>query len=138
MSNKLIRKAYESRLATWAAARGTPLRIAYQNQPFTPVTGETYLKAFLLPAPKTSDDLAGAHRAYRGVFQVSVVAPINTGPGAAEGIADEIEAQFTLNLRLTQSPVTVQIVTPSTQASALQDDTTYTVPVSFGYRADTI
>lgn len=50
MSNKLCRQAIETRLATWAAARVPALPIAFENAPFTPVTGATYLRAFLLPA----------------------------------------------------------------------------------------
>lgn len=137
MSNKRIRALYEGRLATWAAARGTPLRVSYQNQPFQPVTGTPYLRAILLPADTGSEDLQGVMRTYLGVFQVSVVAPINTGAGAAEGIADELAAVFTMNARLTASGFTVQQITPATQAAALQDASTYIVPVSFQYRADT-
>lgn len=137
MSNKRIRAIYEGRLATWAAGRSTPLRVAYQNVPFTPVTGEIYLKATLLPADTASDDLAGALRTYLGVFQVSVVAPINAGPGAAETIGDELAALFTMNQRLTATGFTVQQITPATQAAALPDEKNYIVPVSFEYRADT-
>jgi len=137
MSNKRIRALYEGRLATWAAARVPALKVAYQNAPFTPVTGETYLKAILLPADTSSDDLAGALRTYRGVFQVSVVSPINTGPGAAETIGDELAALFTMNQRLTATGFTVQQITPATQAAALPDEKNYIVPVSFEYRADT-
>lgn len=137
MSQKIIRKLYETRLLTWAAARSPAIEVALQNRPFTPTTGTAYLKAYLLPADTDSDDLAGAHRHYGGVFQISVVAPINTGAGAAEGIGDELIALFPLNLQLTQSPVTVQVITPATQAPAIPGDNSYIVPVSFGYRADT-
>lgn len=111
--------------------------MAYENAPFTPPAG-VYLRAYLLPAKTTADDLAGAHRAFRGVFQVSIHAPINQGPGVAAGIADEIAAQFPVNLRLTQSGVTVQVVSPASIAPALQEGDRYIVPVSFQYRADTI
>lgn len=136
MSQKKCRQAYEGRLATWAAARSPALRIQYENVPFTPVTGETYLKAYLLPATTTSEDLAGDLTTYRGVFQVSVVAPINAGPGVANGIADEIAAQFYTNLTLTLTGFMVQQITPCSVAPALQDESHYIVPVSFEYRAD--
>lgn len=137
MSNKRIRALYEGRLLTWAAARGVPLTVVYQNRPQVPTTGTAYLKCFLLPADTASQDIEGALRTYRGVFMVSVVAPINTGPGAAETIADELAALFVLNARLTASGFTVQQITPASQAPALQDASTYIVPVSFEYRADT-
>jgi hypothetical protein len=136
VSQKKIRAAYESRLATWAAARSPVLRVQYENVPFTPAQGETFLKAYLLPAKTQSPDVQGALTTWAGVFQVSVYAPINNGSGAALGIADELAALFVTNARLTQAGLTVQQVTPCSIAPALQDATSYVVPVSFQYRAD--
>ena len=136
MSNKLCRKAIEARLSAWAAARVPALPIAWENVPFTPPAG-AYLRAFLLPANTSSPDLAGAGRTYRGVYQVSVVAPLNAGPGAADGIADELADLFPLNTRLAVTGLTLQVITPVTAAQSAQDATNYTVPVSFQYRADT-
>ena len=137
MSHKKCRQAYEDRLKTWAAARSPALLVAYENDPFTPTTGTTYLRAFCLPAETASQDLAGAHRGYVGVFQVSVVAPINTGGGAANAIADELAALFVNNARITISGLAVQQVSPASVAGALQDGAHYIVPVSWRYRADT-
>ena len=137
MSNKLCRQAIETQLATWAATRTPALPVAWENVQFTaPATA--YLRAFLLPATTVSDDLAGTHREYHGIYQVSVVCPIDTGPGAAEGIADEIAALFPLNTRLSVTGLTLQIISPVTAAQGLPDGSNYIVPVSFGYRADTI
>jgi hypothetical protein len=133
-----VRIALESRLSAWAAARSTPLTVTWENVPADPAQGTTYLRAFLLPALTRSEDLAGAHRAFAGVFQVSIVAPIATGPGAAVGIADEIAAHFPLNGRYTSGSVTVQIVQPASIAPALVEPDAYVVPVSIAYRADTI
>jgi hypothetical protein len=137
VSNKLCRRAIETQLAAWAAARTPALPVAWENVPFTPPSGP-YLRAFLLPAMTTSADLAGAHRSFRGVYQVSVYSPINAGSGAAESIADELAALFPLNQRLNVPGLTLQIMTPVTAAQGAQDATNYVVPVSFQYRADTI
>lgn len=137
MSQKKCRQAYEARLGTWAAARGPALRVSYENVPFTPLAGETYLRCFQLPAPTVAADIEGAFRAYTGVFQVSVMAPLNAGAGAAIGIADELAAQFVNNVRITVSGLIVQQITPASIAPALQTDTTYIIPVSWQYRADT-
>ncbi|QQP96547.1 DUF4128 domain-containing protein [Lysobacter enzymogenes] len=138
MSTKAVRSILEARLASWAAARSPALRVAYENTPFTPAAGETYLRAFLLPADTLSADLAGAHRGYRGVFQVSIVRPINGGPGPSLDIAAELNQQFPVNGRYTSGAVTVQVLTPASAAPALADESSYTVPVSFQYRADVI
>lgn len=135
MSQQAIRAAFESRLAAWAAARA--LLVAWENVPFTEPTA-IYLRAAVLPAPTSSGDLAGSHRAYRGVFQVSVVAPTNVGAGAAVALADELAAHFPVNLQLTAAGVTVSVLTPASAAAGLQSETRYTVPVSLQYRADTI
>jgi hypothetical protein len=105
---------------------------------FTPANGETYLRAFLLPAITGSNDLAGQHRVYRGVYQINVVAPIGLGPGAVEGIADELAALFPLNLRMTVAGFAAQVIAPVTAAQGGQDESTFVLPVSFQYRADTV
>jgi hypothetical protein len=138
VSQSAVRVALESRLSAWAAARGTPLSVTWENVPADPAQGATYLRAFLLPAPTRSEDLAGAHRSFLGVFQVSVVCPVNVGPGVAVGIADEIAAHFPVNGRYTSGSVTVQIVQPASIAPALMEPDAYIVPVSIAYRADTI
>lgn len=73
-----------------------------------------------------------------GVFQVSVVRPINTGPGLALDIAAELNTLFPVNGRYTSGSLTVQVTSPASAAPAQQDASSYIVPVSFGYRADTI
>ena len=138
MSTKAIRAALEGRLATWAAARSPALRVSYENVPFTPTAGETYLAAYMLPATTRSQDLAGDHRGYGGVFQVNVTSPINVGPGAADGIAAELDTLFPVNGRYTSGGVTVQIIGPASVGPAPQDPERYSEPVSITYRADTI
>lgn len=138
MSNKLCRRAIETRIATWAAARAPALAVAFENVAFTPVQGSPYLRVFLLPSDTDSSDLAGSHRLYHGVYQVNIVAPSAGGPGVAEGIEDEIAALFPLNLRIAVPGLTVQVSSPVTASSGVSDPTGYIVPVSFQYRADTI
>lgn len=137
MSQKKVRAIYEGRLATWAAGRSPALRVAYENVPFTPTTGETYLRAHQIPAATRSPDLAGTLRTWLGIMQVDIVTPINSGSGAAYGIADELGALFVLNARLTASGLTVQQVEPVSIGPAQQDESTFYVPASFTYRADT-
>lgn len=138
MSQKTIRALLEGRLATWAAAHTPVLRGAWENTPFTPASGETYLRPFLLPADTEDQFLSGGHRGYLGVFQISITGPINVGSGAINTIAAEIEALFPTGLALTSGSVTVRVTTPPSIAPALQEPSSYTVPVSFTYRADVV
>jgi hypothetical protein len=135
MSHRLCRELFESRLAGWAKTKG--LRVAYQNVNFQPNSGETYLTATLLPALTDSLTLSGDHREYTGIFQVSVVTPAGKGAGAGEALADELSALYPLNDRLSKGAFVVQIITPVAVARAIPQDTTFTVPASFTYRADT-
>ncbi|MGY2258117.1 phage tail terminator-like protein [Pseudomonas sp. SDO55104_S430] len=138
MSDRIIRSLFEARLKAWATARVQPLPIAYEDVAFTPpADGSTFLRAFLLPANTTSEDLEGKHTAYRGVFQVSVVTKAGQGRGAVGLIAEEIAALFPNNLGLTKAGFTVYVRSPMSAASAQQGDTATTLPLSFQYRADT-
>jgi hypothetical protein len=137
MSHKIIRSVLEGRLKAWAAARSPALRIAYQNVAFTPTANEIYLRAFALPAGTSSNDLAGVHRLYTGVFQITIVTPVGGGPGAAETLADELAALYPLNDQLTKEGFSVKVMTPVEQGPEQQEDTAFALPVSFQYRADT-
>jgi hypothetical protein len=91
----------------------------------------------LLPAGTNSNDLAGAHRLYTGVFQITIVTPSGSGTGAAEGLADELAVLYPLNDQLTKTGFSVQVMTPVSPGPGQQEDTALALPVSFQYRADT-
>ncbi|MEW7854798.1 MULTISPECIES: DUF4128 domain-containing protein [Pseudomonas] len=138
MSDLIIRSLFEKRLKAWADARIPKLPIAFENVPFTaPTDGSAYLKAFLLPGDTDSEDLEGRHTSYRGVFQVSVVTKAGNGRGSDGLIAEELQALFPNNLELSKSGFSVFVRSPMATASALQSDTTSTLPLRLTYRADT-
>lgn len=138
MSDRLIRAAFETRLNIWANARIPKLPIAFEDVAFNPPSdGGTYLQAYLLPARTDSQDLEGAHTAFFGVFQVSIVTASGNGRGAASAIADELRELFPNNLDVTRGGLTVYVRSPLSTASAITGDTTSTTPTSFQYRADT-
>ena len=137
MSHKTIRSLFEARLADWAKLKKPALRIAFQNVSFTPAANETYLRAFLMPARTGSDDLAGQHRVYSGLFQITIVTPAGGGSGVGEGLAEELASFFPLNDRLSLGDLTVLVMSPIEPGPQQQEDTSYSLPVSFQYRADT-
>ena len=138
MSTAAVRAILEARLGTWAAAQSPALRVAYENVPFTPISGETYVVAHTLPADTESLDLKGDHRGYRGVFQANIVRPAGTGSGPARTQAASLALHFPMNARYTSGSFTVQVVSPASDGPGITADESYTVPVSFRYRADTI
>lgn len=137
MSHSLIASIYEAKLIAWARALTTPLKVVVENEAYKPGDSDTYLKAFTLPGDTASNTLGGDHRLYTGVFQVSIVTPSGKYRGPAGTIADQIAALFPLYERNTKNALTVVTMTPVDQGPGIPDDTTYTVPVSFAYRADT-
>ncbi|QVW25363.1 hypothetical protein KJF94_07250 [Pseudomonas hormoni] len=137
MSHNIVASIYEAKLIAWAKARPTPLKVVVENETYKPVDGETYLKAFTLPADTASNTLGGDHKLYTGVFQVSIVTPSGKYRGDAGVIADQIAALFPLYERNTKGPLTVVTMSPVHPGPGIPDDTTFTVPVSLLYRADT-
>lgn len=135
MSQKLIRSLLQGELEDFADARSLP--VAWENVAFGPPAGQ-YLRFNLLKAPTDSADLAGAHREYGGVCQVSICVPKGAGPAVAEGLAVDIADLFPVNLRLSDGDFTVLVMTPCSEGPPIDGDTHYMVPVSFAYRADTI
>jgi len=136
VSNTLIRAAFETRLKTWADAQIPPIPIAFENVPFTQPTTR-YLRSYLLPLNTKSDTLDQVHRGYAGVYQVSVVMPLNDGPGNGEVIAKALDTLFPMTTPMTQGGLKVTMTTPMSAAKAMPDTTNYVIPVSCRYRADT-
>lgn len=132
MSQQRIRSAFETRLNTWAASQGLP--VAWQNVAFDP-PATTYLRAFILPADTDSADLAGQHREYRGVFQVSLCLPINGGNGDA--LVSALDALFPTTAPMDSGGLQVWIARPMSAAPGIQDEDRYIIPVSCEYRAHT-
>ncbi len=137
MSHNTIASIYEARLIAWAKASPTPIKVVVENEAYEPGNGVTYLRAFTLPGDTACGTLAGDHKLFTGVFQVSIVTPAGKYRGAAGALADQIAALFPLYERNTKGALTVVTITPVDQGPGIPGDTTFTVPVSFMYRADT-
>lgn len=136
MSHAIIASIYEARLLAWSKARAEPVKVVFENIQYDPVDGETYLRAFALPGDTVSSTLGGDHRAFIGVYQVSIVAPANSGKTKTNPIVAELAALFPLYARDTKGDVTVVTMSPVDLGPGIPDPPTYTVPVSFEYRAD--
>lgn len=136
MSHAIIASIYEAKLIAWNAARSEKLKIVFENTAYTPA-GETYLRAFTIPGDTASNTLGGDHRLFTGVFQVSIIVPAGTGKAKTNPIAAELTELFPLYARDTKGAVTVVTMSPVDPGTGITGDSTYTVPASFLYRADT-
>ena len=135
MSQQRIRAAFESRLATWAASKALP--VVWQNVGAGNMTGD-HLRAYLLPAQTLSMDIAGEHRGYRGVFQVSIFTKPGIGANRAESLARELDELFPVANRMLSAGVTVQIMTPMATRPAVSETDWFHLPVDCRYAADEV
>lgn len=136
MSHAIIASIYEAKLIAWNAARSEKLKIVFENTAYTPAAGETYLRAFTIPGDTVSNTLGGDHRLFTGVFQVSIIAPANTGKTKTNPLVAELAVLFPLYARDTKAGLTVVTMSPVDPGPGIPDPPTFTVPVSFEYRAD--
>ncbi|MCQ0168432.1 hypothetical protein DN388_15860 [Pseudomonas sp. S12(2018)] len=132
MSHARARQAIEIKLAAWAAAR--PIRVAHMEEDFEADPGETYLRAFLLPASTTTQYLAAEAYEYRGIYQISIVCPAGQAMATAEALIDELSILFRVDTELSRNGFEGLIVEPLEQGPTITELATYTVPASFTYR----
>ena len=134
MTIKRIRTALESRLNSWATAQSVP--VAWQNVPYSPTTGTRYVRAAILPAETQNPIYGPDHRRLIGILQVDIVAPIGSGMGAIDTLAESICTEFARGTTLTQSGLTIIMdYSPSIGPSLIDEGWVYT-PISIRYRAD--
>lgn len=135
MTQDRVRAAIESAVKVWVTAQDLPF--AWPNTVFVPPT-TIYGRLSILPAPTLNEDLAGTHRGYVGVFQVSLYEEMGKGDGAVTKLADSLAAAFPVNRRITQDGLTLQIISAANIAPAVEGDVRDFVPVSINYRADIV
>lgn len=132
MSQARARQAIEIKLMAWATAR--PIRVANFEEEFEAEPGETYLRAFQLPASTTCRYLGGEAYEYTGVYQVSIVCPAGQPLSTAETLIDELSALFRVDSELNRNGFEGLITEPVEQGPTITESATYTVPASFTYR----
>ena len=136
MSQALIRAAFETPLAAWAAVQSPALPVAWENVTFAP--GTRHVRANLLPAATVSLDLLGRHRRYQGIFQVSLVMPQGDGMGPTEALVSSLEAEFPQHALFTSGGIRIYIVRPMSAAAALTSADDVMTPCSFRYSSDIV
>ncbi|MDO7911340.1 phage tail terminator-like protein [Pseudomonas sp. 22-AL-CL-001] len=132
MSHARARHAIEIKLMAWVAAR--PIRVANFEEGFEAKAGETYLRAYLLPASTTCNYLGGEAYEYTGVYQVSIVCPAGQALASAETLVDELSSVFRVDSPLSRRGFEGLITEPVEQGPTVTESATYTVPASFTYR----
>jgi hypothetical protein len=137
MTQALVRQALEAKLNTWAQAQTPAIVVAWENVPFTP-PATRYVRSNILPAPTVSQTLAKTHVRYSGIYQVTLVMPNNSGPGAADALIDSLRTAYTPATLITQGTLKLYIIEPASPAPPLQEGDRYIIPVSIQYEAHTV
>ena len=125
MSISSIRIALETHLSNMA----NPISCAYENVPFTPVTGVPYQKVFLLPATPANPTMGDAYYREQGIFQVTIMFPLQAGPKTAADRAEAIRTAFKRGTTLTYNSVNVIIDRTPEISEGRVDGDRWSVPV---------
>jgi len=140
MSHARVRNLFQTALNTYAKNKG--IRVAFDNVQFTPTTNETYLVSHLMPASTNSGTLSGDHKAFVGVYQITIVSPSGRATSKSDEISAELQQEFTVYKRYTESgslsdPLTVTVMSPLHTPEGKVQNGGWIVPCYFDYRADT-
>ena len=130
MSLKIIRKAFETRLATWAAT--VPINVAYENASFTQ-TNTAYVETFTLPGQTTAQYMAQNDRSYIGIVQINIHVPHNIGTSVAHNYAQSIAALY--NLYIVEDLLRIY-TQPAYELPAQKTDTHYILPLRIPYQCE--
>ena len=101
-----IRAALETKLAAFPGG----YQIAWTNKPFPPTTS-TWLRPTVIPAAVDAAMTMTGDTHERGIFQVSIFAPPNTGAGTLFTVLDALSTYLD-RARLAGTGVTVQLDVP--------------------------
>lgn len=131
MSLIAVRIALETKLATITPELST----AYENVPFTPVTGTAYQAAYLLPATPANPTMGDGYYREQGIFQVTLMYPLQSGPKTAADRAELIRAAFKRGTTLTSSTVSVIIERTPEIGQGRVDGDRWALPVKIRWYA---
>jgi len=131
MSHRKISAALSSRLNTLPDAPP----IAFENVPFTPVDGTTWLRESYLPANSATVGLEpGGSTDFTGVYQISIYTPLDDSKFGAHQLIDDITAHFARGTMLVFEGQAV-VVEQVNVSQGLASGGWWLMPVSVNWRA---
>lgn len=136
MSATAIHRALVATLKT--LADGEDLSVAWENVPFTPESGEAWLRENFAPDRMAQTTLGSdGHNRLPGIYMIDVFTPVGRGWKDAENLAEAVLAAFPRGAVLTDTDTGVQVrVERSYRTAARQEPKWYHVPVTAEFRAD--
>ncbi len=130
MSISAVRTALETKLSGMAA-----LATAWENAPYTPVAGTAYQRCHLLTATPSNPTLGDDYYREQGIFQITLMYPLQAGAGAAATRADLIQGTFKRGTSMVSGSVTVIVETTPEIAPGRVDGDRWAVPVKIRWFA---
>jgi len=131
MSHRKISAALSSRLNTLTNAPP----IAFENVPFTPVDGTTWLRESYLPANSATVGLEPSGSTdFVGVYQISIYTPLDDSKFGAHQLIDDITAHFARGTMLVFEGQAV-VVEQVNVSQGLASGSWWLMPVSVNWRA---
>ena len=132
MSQVKVRTALEETLAAMTPALATAL----ENVRFTPPAANVpYQKAFVLFAEPDDPEAGHSLHFERGIFQVTLMYPLQTGDGTARARAEAIRAIFYRGASFTNSGITVVVVNTPEAGQGVVEDGRWSIPVKIRFLA---
>lgn len=130
-----IQREIRSILETQLAAVLDLPQIAYENVPYSPTTGTSYIEVNFVPTSRRPAVRGlNPQQRYEGIFIINCYAPEGKGPAAAETIAENVMTAFEATTSLTTNNITVSIDYSEVRQGYL-DSPWFVVPVSIGWYA---
>jgi hypothetical protein len=130
-----IQREIRSILETQLAAVIDLPQVAYENVPYSPTTGTSYIEVNFVPTSRRPAVRGlNPQQRYEGIFIINCYAPEGKGPAAAETIAENVMTAFEATTSLTTNNITVSIDYSEVRQGYL-DSPWFVVPVSIGWYA---
>lgn len=127
-----VRQELETRLLAFANAQIPPLKVAFEDVPFTKPT-TPFLEAIIVPAITINVTVNGNRIRELGVMQVNVWYPEGQGAGKGEALANKIIAYFPV----VPKTGTVSIEQTPYKSRAIMDVSGWRIiPVTLNYRQE--
>jgi hypothetical protein len=126
-----VRAALETKLNGMTPALPT----VWENTPYTPVVGTPYQQAWLLPATPDNPTLGDGFYREQGIFQITLMYPLQAGSAAAAARAELIRTTFKRGTSMVSGAVTVRIDKTPEISSGRVDGDRFAVPVKIRWFA---
>jgi len=109
--------------------------IAYENVPYNPTTGTSYIEITYLPTSRRPAARGlNPQQRYEGIFAINCYASEGKGPAVAETIAENVMTAFEATTSMTTNNITVSIDYSEVRQGFL-DSPWFVVPVNIGWYA---